>query len=282
MQIFPSIQSNMQKKHHFHWLVLHCTFLFILFIALPAQAQLVDQKTHSILFTAPTVQDETDKNVLSNEQKTANPATNQVTAPATSPIINQATSSVANQATSSVANQVTNSIIKQVTSPVIKPVTNPVTKPAASPDTNQAIQAERSDHKNTFLNIPQQTATPVHDPLFSSIFTTATYLCIILAFIFLVYWLLRKFGPRGISGGRSMIDMRLAGRLVLGQKQRIDLVRVQDKMFLLGVTDHTLVLLKELEPMPGQCFDDGNEDEFTDFTEMLGKQIRSSSTADDA
>lgn len=112
------------------------------------------------------------------------------------------------------------------------------------------------------------------DSLISSVLSTAAYMCLILGIIFLGFWLLRKFGPRGIASTGDMVNPQMVGRLMLGQKKHLDVVRVQGRTLLLGVTDENIRLLTELETQPGQCFEeDEDEDEFTNFTEMLGKQI---------
>lgn len=113
--------------------------------------------------------------------------------------------------------------------------------------------------------------------LLSSAFSTAAWLCVLLGCIFLAYWLLRRFGPRGIARGRGADSPRLMGRLMMGQRQHVDVIRVHGRTFLLGVTEANINLLSEIEPQPGQCFDDEDEDEFTNFTEMLGKQSGDSS-----
>ncbi len=119
---------------------------------------------------------------------------------------------------------------------------------------------------------PEPDVMAAGDSLLSSAFSTATWLCLILGVIFVAYWLLRRFGPRGIAIGRNSENPRLVGRLMLGQKQHVDLVRVHKRTFLLGVTEQQINLLTEIKPQPGQCFDDEDEDEFTDFAEMLGKK----------
>ncbi len=119
---------------------------------------------------------------------------------------------------------------------------------------------------------PEPNIMDAGNSLLSSAFSTATWLCVILGAIFLAYWLLRRFGPRGIATGRNNENPRLVGRLMLGQKQHVDLVRVHRRTFLLGVTEQQINLLTEIKPQPGQCFDDEDEDEFTDFAEMLGNK----------
>lgn len=114
--------------------------------------------------------------------------------------------------------------------------------------------------------------------LIASAFSMAAYLCLILGVIFLGFWLLRKFGPRGIAKAGETMNPQLVGRLMLGQKKQVDVIRVQGRTLLLGVTDERINLLAELETQPGQCFEEEDEDEFTNFTEMLGKQMDSDSS----
>lgn len=133
---------------------------------------------------------------------------------------------------------------------------------------------EHTEHTEVTPDAP--TLLDPGNTLLGSALSTATWLCVILGCIYLAYWLLRRFGPRGIAKSNGFENPQLVGRLMLGQRQHVDMVRVNKRTFMLGVTDTNINLLTEIEPQPGQCFDDEDEDDFTNFTEMLGKQIDSS------
>lgn len=88
-------------------------------------------------------------------------------------------------------------------------------------------------------------ASPVIDTG-SSIFITAGYLCLILGVIFLAFWLLRRYGPYGASPtGGGKYTPTLLGRLLLGNRQQVAVVRFQEKILVLGVTEERINLLTE-------------------------------------
>ena len=71
-------------------------------------------------------------------------------------------------------------------------------------------------------------------------------LCLILALIFLGYWLLKRYGPTALARGRGRGDApALLGRLFLGNRQSVAVVRVAGKTLVLGVTEHQVNLLTE-------------------------------------
>ncbi|MGZ5847265.1 MAG: flagellar biosynthetic protein FliO [Ramlibacter sp.] len=72
-------------------------------------------------------------------------------------------------------------------------------------------------------------------------------LLLVLALIPLVLWLLKRlqnFQPPG-SGPRPM---ELKAQLALGARERVVMVRVQDRLLVLGVTPQQVTLLAEADP----------------------------------
>jgi len=68
----------------------------------------------------------------------------------------------------------------------------------------------------------------------------------VLALVLILYWLLRRFMPgQGIplKGAR----MRVLGRLGLGQRAQVALVRVGEEVLILGVTPGSVTLLDKLD-----------------------------------
>lgn len=146
----------------------------------------------------------------------------------------------------------------------------------AAPQASNATYGRFLNHQETAEQTTAQTEqVDLLQPgqsLMGSALSTAAYLCLILGIIFLGYWLLRRFTPHGIAMKKGGLNPKLMGRLVLGQRQHVDVVRVDKRTLVLGVTEHQITLLTELSPRPGQFFDDEDEDAFTDFAEMLGKK----------
>ncbi|MGE4553765.1 MAG: flagellar biosynthetic protein FliO [Desulfovibrionaceae bacterium] len=104
-------------------------------------------------------------------------------------------------------------------------------------------------------------------------FVTAAWLCLLLGVIFLACWLLRRFGPAGLRRTNSAMAPRLAGRLMLGNKQSVAVVKVLDRVLVLGATERQITLLHSQSAQ--ECRDmDEDEDEhaFTQFAEMLGRK----------
>ena len=80
----------------------------------------------------------------------------------------------------------------------------------------------------------------------TTLLTTAGYLCLLIAVIFLAYWLLKRFGlSGGLASGKNA--PRLMSRLMLGNRQCVSVVRYRGRDLLLGVTDHQITLLSDNE-----------------------------------
>lgn len=118
--------------------------------------------------------------------------------------------------------------------------------------------------------------------LLSTTLVTAAYLCLILGVIFLAVWLLRRFGPAGIAKPKGSENPRLLGRLMLGAKQSVCVVRFKGRDLVLGVTEQRVNLLTECSAPQG-CDNDEDEDDFTRFAEELAvKRAQARSSASDA
>lgn len=108
--------------------------------------------------------------------------------------------------------------------------------------------------------------------LLQSSLTMGAYLFLILAVILLAFFLLRKFGPSSMARGKGGAQPELKGRLMLGHKQSVAVVRVLGRVLVLGVTDRSITLLDRMSAKdclaPDQAED---ENAFTKFAEMLGK-----------
>ncbi|WP_419785773.1 flagellar biosynthetic protein FliO [Pseudodesulfovibrio sp.] len=91
-----------------------------------------------------------------------------------------------------------------------------------------------------------------HVDTWSTVLTTAGYLCLLLGVIFLAYWLLRRLGLPGATGSGGSGGPRLINRLVLGQRQSVVVVRYRERDYLLGVTEQHITPLAEedMEELP--------------------------------
>ena len=71
-------------------------------------------------------------------------------------------------------------------------------------------------------------------------------LLLVLALIPLVLWTLKRV--QNFQPGRGPRMIELACQLALGARERVVLVRVQDRLLVLGVTPQQVTLLAEAEP----------------------------------
>ncbi|WP_155887627.1 flagellar biosynthetic protein FliO [Paucidesulfovibrio longus] len=108
--------------------------------------------------------------------------------------------------------------------------------------------------------------------LLGTTLVTAAYLCLILGVIFLAVWLLRRYGPASVSRTKGPDNPRLIGRLMLGPKQSVCVVRVHERNLILGVTEQRINLLAETDTPAGRCYEDEDEDDFTRFAEELAEK----------
>lgn len=87
-------------------------------------------------------------------------------------------------------------------------------------------------------------------------------LCLILAFIFGGFWVLKRYGHRAGLGVLSKSQLKMEGQLALGPKKYVVVVRFLNKRMVLGVTDSNINLLTEM--------DAGHDDDAThDFKQSL-------------
>ncbi|WP_246287822.1 flagellar biosynthetic protein FliO [Desulfolutivibrio sulfoxidireducens] len=91
----------------------------------------------------------------------------------------------------------------------------------------------------------------------------AMALLLLLAVIFVAFWLIKRFGPRmglAVSGKNS--GLKFLGQLPLGPKRSLVLVRFLNKVLVLGVTEHSINLITEI---------DESHDRETDFANALSR-----------
>lgn len=87
----------------------------------------------------------------------------------------------------------------------------------------------------------------------------AGVLCLMLAFIFAGFWVLKRYGHRAGLGLLTRNELKLEGHLSLGPKKQVVVVRFLNKRMVLGVTDTSINLLTEME----SPHDDNPQADFT-------------------
>ena len=77
-------------------------------------------------------------------------------------------------------------------------------------------------------------------------------LTVVVLILFLAYYATRLIGTRGMPGGVGTLPaggngrLRILGQLGVGRNERLVLVRLDERCYLLGVTEHRITLLREL------------------------------------
>lgn len=94
-----------------------------------------------------------------------------------------------------------------------------------------------------------------------ALFQVAGVLFLLLALMFLGFWVLRRFGKRMGLGVFGSGDLRIEGTMSLGPKKSIVVVRFLNKRMVLGVTDASINLLTQV--------DTGHDTDRKDFDKAL-------------
>ena len=96
------------------------------------------------------------------------------------------------------------------------------------------------------------------------IFSTISALALIVGIMFALFYLMRKYGHKiGLPQVKND-NMRLLGQMPLGPKRGLALVEVEDKKFLIGVTDNSINLISKI--------DDNEQTNDRTFLEALQEQ----------
>lgn len=127
-------------------------------------------------------------------------------------------------------------------------------------------------------------ADAVNPPSFDAgagVFTSLGYLLLVLGAILLLYWLIKRFGPAGIGQvGGGANNPRLVGRLFLGNRQSVAVVRFKKKTMVLGVTEQSINLLTETEEdMEPDADKDGTQQGGSGFAALLKRKQKNDEDA---
>lgn len=86
------------------------------------------------------------------------------------------------------------------------------------------------------------------DQLFFDIVKMVVALAAIIGLVFAVVWLLKRFLPGAARAAGERVDMYVVGQLSLGSRQRVAVVRVHDRVLVLGITEENIATLADLTP----------------------------------
>ena len=107
-------------------------------------------------------------------------------------------------------------------------------------------------------------------------------LTVIVLILLFAYYTTRWIATHGVPGGASTAradgagQFRLLGQLGVGRNERLVLVRLEQRCYLLGVTEHQITLLRELddEEAAGWLRESDNTPASPGFLEVLGETLR--------
>jgi flagellar biosynthetic protein FliO len=86
------------------------------------------------------------------------------------------------------------------------------------------------------------------DQLFFDIVKMVLALSSVVALVFAVVWLLKRFLPGATRAASERVDMYMIGQLAVGSRQRVAVVRVHDRILVLGITEGSINTLADLTP----------------------------------
>ncbi len=106
-------------------------------------------------------------------------------------------------------------------------------------------------------------------------------LAVVVLILYLAYFVTRWIGMHGVPGGAGAIRpdgagrFRILGQLAVGRNERLVLVRLDERCYLLGVTEHQITLLRELDgEEAARWIAEGAVAPPPGFMEVLGETLR--------
>ena len=111
-----------------------------------------------------------------------------------------------------------------VVSPEQAPAPGPILPPAPTPEQQAAAAGART---------PQPVVMPAAPSAAGSLLQTVLALAFVLAILVGLAWLLKRFGPRNVTGGTTV---KLVGALSVGARERILVVEVGEQWIVVGAS----------------------------------------------
>ena len=98
-------------------------------------------------------------------------------------------------------------------------------------------------------------------------------LVVIIGLLYGVLLLIKKYGISFKSGKTGLIPISVLSSQMIMPKKFISIVKVDNKLLVLGVSDNSITLLKELESLEKNDKVQVNDDNKTNFLEILKKNL---------
>ena len=105
--------------------------------------------------------------------------------------------------------------------------------------------------------------------MFFDIVKMVLALTCILGLVFGVVYLLKRFLPGAQRAASERVDMYVISQLPLGSRQRVAVVRVQDRTLVLGISEASINILTELTPKRAAGQDQKEADDPKIFNDLL-------------
>jgi len=86
------------------------------------------------------------------------------------------------------------------------------------------------------------------DQLFFDIVKMVVALAFVVGLIYGVVFLLKRLLPGASNAAAERINLQVLGQLGMGSRQRVAVIRVQDKTLVIGITEGSINTLAELTP----------------------------------
>lgn len=106
-------------------------------------------------------------------------------------------------------------------------------------------------------------------------------LAAVLLILFLAYYVTKWLGTHAMPGGTGAFgaggagSFRLLAQLGVGRNERLVLVRLDERCYLLGVTEHQITLLRELDAEEAAKWtEESGSGQAPGFMEILSESLR--------
>ena len=116
----------------------------------------------------------------------------------------------------------------------------------------------------------------------SNFWSALGVLAVVVLILCLAYYATRWIGTHSVPGAAGALrasgnagNFRILGQLGVGRNERLVLVRLDERCYLLGVTEHQITLLRELDgDEAAEWLAQGEQPSAPSFTEILSQNLR--------
>ncbi len=98
-------------------------------------------------------------------------------------------------------------------------------------------------------------------------------LILIVGLLYGVLFFIKKYGISFKGNKKGSVSINVISSHMIMPKKFISVVKVDDKLLVLGVSDHSISLLKELDQPEELCDTFSDKDNKTNFLDLLKKNI---------